>query len=124
MYGDAADLIAHDLAFAGVESAADLKAEIANRIRDRTGASNGARRTIKGGKESVPRGVDFAASELNEHTPNDGIVVVEKIVPTPVTECDGLFGRTNDVGEQHCSEYPVGLCYGTDAGEKLRECRF
>ncbi len=119
MYGDAADVVAADLAFAGVQPGAHLDAEGLHRVSNCHGAADRSLRAVERGQETVAGGVHLAAAEANELRTDDGVVRVEQRVPVAVADLGGAARRVHDVGEQHRGENPVVGHLGLLAGEEL-----
>jgi hypothetical protein len=69
MNGDPADVIAADLALAGVQPSAHLNAERLHRVADRHRASDRSLRAVEHREEAVSRRVHLAASKPNELRP-------------------------------------------------------
>src|SRR6187431_2943747 len=98
--GDAADLRAHHLALAGVHAGTQLEPQRPGAFADRLGATDGARRAVERGEETVARGIDLAAAESLELAAGDAVERIEDGVPARVAELRGALGRADDVGEQ------------------------
>src|SRR6476659_2246375 len=103
MYRHSRDVVATHLDFACVDADTHLDTERTN------------------GVESVADGVDFAASEPFELVADDIVVVVEQDVPPVVAERGGALGGTDDVGENDCGEYALGVEAAPHAGDELFE---
>lgn len=84
--GNAAHLIPHDLALAGMEPGADVDPERPDVVGDRAGAADTARRTVEGRQEAVTGRVDFTAPEPLEITPDNGVMAVQQVAPAAVAE--------------------------------------
>src|SRR5262245_25806837 len=106
---DPADLLAHDLALAGVEAGPDFEPQRSDAVRYGAGATNGARWAIESRQEPVASGVDLATPEADKLAAHQAVVTVEQIVPAPVAEACRLLGRADNVGEQHGREHAIGL---------------
>ena len=66
VHGDAADVVAADLAFAGVQSRTYFDAERLHGLADRHGAADRSLRAVERREEAVARGVHLAASKPGE----------------------------------------------------------
>jgi len=66
VHGNPADVVAADLALAGVQSGAHLDAERMHRVADRHGAADRPLRTVEHCEEAVTRCVYFVATEAIE----------------------------------------------------------
>src|ERR1051325_8392274 len=64
--GDAGQLVADDLAFAGVDARPDLQPDTADGVDRRSGTANRARRPVEAREEAVTGGVDLAAAKALE----------------------------------------------------------
>src|SRR5262245_20842291 len=93
VHGDSGNVVPYELAFAGVQAAAHLKAERAYRIADRAGTANRARRPVEGGEEAVARGVDLTPAVLLQHRASLGVERLEQFTPGMVAERRGALGR-------------------------------
>jgi hypothetical protein len=96
MHGDAADVVAHPFALAGVQPGPDVEAEAADSSADGLGAADGTGRAVKDRQEPIPSGVDLAAVEAADH----GVVGLQQVTPAPVTRGRCLLGGPHDIGEQ------------------------
>src|SRR5207253_11092148 len=105
--GDAADIVADQLAFAGVEAGAYLDPELAHRVASRTGAADRARGPIEGGEKAVAHRLHRAAPVALELPAHERVVAPDQIPPAAVAERGGLPGGLDDVGEHHGGEYAV-----------------
>src|SRR5438477_4237938 len=72
--GDAADLRPVELTFAGVDTGADLDAQLPDSLAGRERTADGARRPVEGGEEAVARRVHLAAAEAVELAPDRAVV--------------------------------------------------
>jgi hypothetical protein len=77
MDSDPADILTHDLAFAGVDAGADIESERADCVRYSARAANSARRAIEGREKSVAGCIDLTPSKAAELTTDDFMVAVE-----------------------------------------------
>ena len=116
---DPADVVAADLALAGVQPGAHLDAERLHRVADRHGAADRSLRAVEHREEAVARRVHLAAPKAGELGPDDGVVRIEQRMPVTVTDLRGPARRVHDVGEQHRGENPIIGHFGLLAGEEL-----
>src|SRR5262249_33586929 len=107
--GDAADVLAHAHALAGVQAGAHLEPERADRVSNAEAASNAARRAVEERQEAVARGRDLASAEMRDLTPHQRVVSYKQIAPRDVPQAGCLLGRRHDVGEQHGGEDAIVL---------------
>ena len=119
MHRNAAELVAHDLALAGVETGADPDAEGANGVADGAGAADGAGGAVEGGQEAVARGIELPAAESDDLAANRGVVGLEEIPPGTIPDGRGGRSGAHDVGEENGRQHPIGLGTAPDAGEEL-----
>src|SRR5581483_3118722 len=108
VHRDAADIVIHDLAFAGVKPGADIDAERPDLLGDRAGAAHAARGAIEGGQKSVAGGLHLVAAKAREVAADQGMMTVEKMTPALIAKLGRLFGRADDVGEEHGGENAIG----------------
>jgi hypothetical protein len=119
VHGDAADVVAADLALARVQSGTNLYAERLHRVSDRHGATDRSLRTVEHREETVSSGTHFAAPEASELRPDDGVVRIEQRMPVTVAHFCGPTCRVDDVGEEHRGEHAVACRVGLIAGHEL-----
>jgi hypothetical protein len=117
--GEPSEVVASDLALAGVESDTDFDSQVACGFADGLGAANGPRRTVKGCDKAVACSVDLVATKASELLAHGSIVSIQGQTPALVAERRGLRGRSNDVGEEHGGEDPVDGDHGPLAREEL-----
>ena len=65
--------------------------ELAQRLDDRTRATDRACRSVEGCEETVAGGVELPPSEAEELAAHDGVVTLEQLAPAAVTERADLF---------------------------------
>jgi integrase len=107
MHGEPADVIAANLALAGVQPSPHLDAECLYRITDRHGAADRPLRAVEHREEAVSRGAHFAAPKANELRPHNGVVRIEQRTPVTIAHLGGPPRRVHDVGEQHRRENAI-----------------
>ncbi len=124
MHGDPADVVAADLALAGVQSGADLDAEGVHCVANCHGAADRSLRAVERREEAVARGVHLTAAEAVSCDADDGVVRIEQGVPVAVAHLGGPPRRILDVGEKHRGEHAivghVGLVAGEELGDHLK----
>src|SRR5215470_5948317 len=101
MHCNASQVFTHQLAFPGVQSAADFETEQARRFADRCGATDRSRRTVEGCKETITRSIDFASLEVPQHVSNSCAERRKHFTPWTVTHRDGPFGGSDDVRKEN-----------------------
>src|SRR5262245_51608909 len=84
MHCKPAEVIPTPLTFACMQPRARDEAEARHLLRDCHRALNGSRRAGESQNETVPRGVDFLASEVLHFAPYDGIMVMQQILPPEI----------------------------------------
>ena len=99
--GYTADVIAHHFAFPGMQSSTDIDPERTYSVVDGASATNAARWTIKGGKNTVTGRLNFAAAKALETAPDRNVMVVEELAPTAVAERGSFLGRANNIGKEN-----------------------
>ena len=107
VHGDPADVVAADLALAGVQPGAHLDAERLHRVANRHGAADRSLRTVEHREEAITRRVHLAAPEAVELCADDGVVRVEQRMPVAVADLRSPARRVHDVGEKHRGENPI-----------------
>ena len=119
VHGDPADVVAADLALAGVQPGAHLDAERLHRVANRHRAADRSLRAVEHRQEAVARRVHLAAPKAGELRPDDGVVRIEQRMPVTVADLRRPTRRVHDVGEQHRGEHPIIGHFGLVAGEEL-----
>src|SRR5262249_21949516 len=119
MNRDAAQLLAHRLTFARVDSGADTHTQLVQIRRDGRRGADRARGTVERGKKTIARRVDLAPTKAPEVRANDRVMSLEQVAPLAVTKLDRLSRRVDDVGEQHRREDAIGFWSMAHTGETL-----
>src|SRR5882724_1769593 len=83
------------------------------------GATDGARRAVEGCQDAVAGVLHEPSTVPLKFSTDEGVVLVEEVLPPPVPDLGRAFGGGDDVGEQDGSEDAVGFGEGTNAGEEL-----
>jgi hypothetical protein len=107
--GDPTQSPALQLAFAGMDARADLKAESLHGGADGAGALDGAGGRLEAHEKAVAGGVDLEAFAPHDLSPDHRPVLIEELPPARVAESAGVIRRTHDVGEEERGEDPFGL---------------
>src|SRR5262245_61459631 len=94
--GNAADVVSHTHALAGVDSDAHLEPDGPDGIANGEAAPDATRRAVEQRQEAVAGGCDLASAEVRELTPHQRIVSEEQIAPCPVTQTGRLLRRPDD----------------------------
>ena len=114
-----ADVIAADLALAGVQPGPHLAAKRLHRVADRHRAADRSLRAVEHREEAVARSVHLAASKAGELRADDGVVRIKQRMPVTVADLRGVTRRVHDVGEEHGGENPIVRHVGPVTGEEL-----
>lgn len=86
VYGYAADIVRQDFNLARMQSGPDLQTEIAHGVADSLSATNGAGRTVEGGKKPVTHCPDFLAPKPREFATHTRIMPLQEVTPFAVAE--------------------------------------
>ena len=116
---DPGDVVVLHLHLACLHATADLQPQAPHRVARGHGAPDRPGRTVEDGEEPVTCGVHLPSPEPLELNPDDGSMGIEAVVPRPVTHRRGQLGGTDDVGEQHRGQDPLGPRDGAHAGQEL-----
>ena len=114
-----ADVVADELALAGVQARSQLDVQRSHLIRHSTGTANPPRGAIEGGKKAVAHRLDLAAPVALELGAHELVVARKQLTPARVAERRGALGGGDDVGEHHSCEYAIGNRRLTSAGQEL-----
>jgi len=99
--------VGHRLHFSGMQSRPNLDPERPHRLHSRLSAPHRSCRTVEGGEESVAGRLDLAAAIPCEGRTHRGVVTLDEVTPTSVSELGDLLRRLDDVGEEHGRENSV-----------------
>ena len=102
-----ADVVAAQLALAGVQPDADRQAQLAQLLDDVAAAADRPRRAVEGGQEAVADGLDLAPAPAAQLVADDPVVVLELGAPAPVAQPGQVLGRADDVGEHDRGQHAV-----------------
>jgi hypothetical protein len=109
---------AYRLHLACVQPRSDLDPERSHRIHRGLSTSHRSGWSIEGSEESVAGCVDLAPAIASEEGAYGGVVPLDELTPTRVSEFRHLLRRLHDVGEEHRGEdtVKVGLlrAYGSE----------
>ena len=119
MNRNAAQLLAHRLTLARVDSGADIHTQLLQIRRDGRSRADRARGTVECGQKTIARRIDLAPTKAPEVRANDRVMSLEQVAPLAVTKLDGLSRRVDDVREQDRRENAIGFWSMARAGEKL-----
>jgi hypothetical protein len=97
------------LHLARVQPGANLDTEVVYGFGNCAGAVDRPSRPVERCEEAVTCGVDLPAAKTYELRPDDTVMALDEVVPLAVAELDRLFGRADDVGEEHRNEHTVDL---------------
>ena len=102
-----------------VKPRSDVDAKCMCVVAHRGRAADRSAGRIEHGKETVARGVDLVPTETPEDAPHHGMVRVEQVAPSLVTDSRRDLGRTDYVGEQHGHYRAVRFDFRKRAGQEL-----
>ena len=106
--GHAADVVADELALAGVEAGPHFDAERPAPGR-RSRAHSGSRaRAVERGEEAVAHGLHLAAPVALELRANQLVVAGHELAPARIAKGRRALGGADDVGEHHGGEDAIG----------------
>jgi hypothetical protein len=100
-------VIGEQLAFAGVQTSANLQAQVMDPVADRDRAADRAAGTIEHRERSVAERLHEPPSVALDLLAHLDVVALKQRPPLAVTELGGTLGRADDVGEQHRREHAV-----------------
>src|SRR5262249_4745943 len=123
MHGDASHVVTFNYALAGVNTAANRQSQTAYDVLDHAGAFNRARRTVKGCKDTIARGVHDAATETGDFLANLLMIVVDQVTPARVSDRRSALGRLDNIDEEDGCEDTIRLQHGSFASQKLLDLR-
>src|SRR5205807_410397 len=86
VHGDAGHLAVDDLALAGMQPESQLEVAPLDRLANRAGTADRARRSVERDEEAVAGCVDLAAAGALELASHDAAVLLEQIAPAAVAE--------------------------------------
>src|SRR5690606_18574694 len=98
--GNAADLAAATLDFAGMDARPDFEPQGSDGFANLHGAVYGPCGTVERREKSIPRAVDFPAPECRKIAADEVVVCSAHFEPARVAEPRGKLGRSDDVREQ------------------------
>jgi hypothetical protein len=107
--GEPGDLVACELALAGVQPGSHLEAELGDGGPDRRGAADGADRPVEAGEEAVAGRIHLNPAEARKLPADGSVVLVQKLAPAAVAKLRHHLGRADDVREQYGRQHPIGL---------------
>jgi hypothetical protein len=79
--GNAADIVANNLALAGMQAGANLNPQRPYFFGYCAGAAHAARRTVERGENAVAGGLDFTAAKASKVTADRRVVMFEQVAP-------------------------------------------
>ena len=107
MNGESGHVAPGELALTGVDTGADLKAELSETVANRSGAFDGAARRLKRRQEPISGGLNLPPSVQLELAAKQGIVLVEKLAPPGISQLLRTLGRKS--GKEHKVALPYWL---------------
>src|SRR5262249_55055213 len=118
VHGDAADVVAHPLHLARVQSGAHLEAERLHGGRDGQRTSDRTSGAIETGHEAVSGGAVLTAAITGEFAPDNSVIALQADLPGAVAKGTQGFRRVRDIDEEHGREDPVVHLDRTDASDE------
>jgi hypothetical protein len=89
--GYAANVVTHNLAFAGMQSGANINSERVYFFYNRAGAADAARRAVKCGEYSVSGRFNLSASQPSKVTSDGHMMIVKQFPPATIPERSSLL---------------------------------
>ena len=112
-------LAAGHFALAGVHARADLQAERRDGIADRAGATHTPRRAVEGRRRSHRPRCRSPCRGSGDLVAGALVVALQQLTPLRIAERGGMFGRADDVGEDHRRQHTVAVRDLPDPGQEL-----
>src|SRR5579859_2136525 len=112
-------LVAEDLALAGVNARPHVQADAANTVSDCERTTNCAGGTIESCTETVACVIDLSPPIALQLAAHDPVVVLEQIAPPPISELLCSAGGLHDVGEQNRGQYAIRVWPVSYAGQEF-----
>ena len=97
---NAADLVLHEFALPCMKPRADLEAELANAVPNRTRAPNSPCRPVEGREESVAGRIHFPSAEVPQLRSDESMVLLNELPPPAIAELGRAGGGIDEIGEQ------------------------
>src|SRR5438105_4904422 len=119
VHRDATDVVAHQLALAGMQSRPDGEPELLDRVAEGAGAPDGARWPIESRQKTVAGGLDLTSAKPGQFAADRGVVAVQEIAPAPITDLNRPLRRAHDVGKQDRRQDAIRLHALAGAGEEF-----
>jgi len=107
---DSRELRPNDFTFTSVNTRTQIEAHESRLGGDRLRGPNRAGRAIERCEKPIARSVDFPAAKCREFPTHHCMVAVQKFPPPAIAQRHSMFGRADDVGEEHGGEYSVIVC--------------
>src|SRR5207237_10825319 len=108
MDGDAADIVAHHFAFAGVYSRTYFDTKLSDRERYCERTAHRSRGTVERHQKTVAGSVGFLPAETRQFLSHNGVVRVQKIAPGRVPKLGGPLGGRGNIEEEHGGQDTIG----------------
>src|SRR5207247_10794164 len=84
--GNAADVVAHQFAFAGVHSRANFDAKLPDRSHDRERAADRSPRAVECREKAVAGGIGFLAPKARQFLSDNRVVRVQETTPSSLAK--------------------------------------
>ena len=89
---NATDILAHHLAFAGVETGTNFNSKLTDFVADGASTTDAACRAVEGGQNTVAGALDLMTTEPRKVTLDYGVVIVEKTAPAAIAKFSSFLG--------------------------------
>jgi hypothetical protein len=116
---NASNLSINQLAFACMNTDADLKTETTHRLADREAAPDCTCGAIERCENAISGSTNFGPAKSREFGANRSVIGLDDILPSPVAHFGRQIGRAYDVSEKHSGENSVWLTLVAHPGQKL-----
>ena len=123
MDGDPRDLVAEQLALAGVKAGPELEPQVVRAVADRHGTADRAGGAVEGGEEPVASGVDLATAERSSSRRTAAWWRSSSSAQSWSPKRPQPLGRADEVGEENRCQDAVGLGRGPDAVSRAPRSR-
>src|SRR5204863_3642158 len=117
--GNAADVVAHQFAFAGMHSRAHFDAKLPDRSHDRERAAYRSPRAVECREKAVAGGIGFLASKARQFLSHNRVVRVQETTPSCVAKRRRALGGRRDVEKEHGGQDTIWIIDRSFPGDEL-----
>src|SRR4030095_8733627 len=96
VHGDAAQLVAEDLALARVQTGANLQAQLPHLAHDGACTTHAARRSVEAREKPIAGRIDFATPKAHELLANRRVMPILHLSPTALAHTPSTLRRATD----------------------------